>query len=375
VRIANVESLLVGGAHYVRITTDDGTTGIGQSACWAYPEAVDGVLRTFARYLVGQDPLRIEHHWSHLYRMGPFRGSVLGGAVSAVDIALWDIKGKRFQAPVWELLGGRCRDRVRLHLLLLAGGSADAVAAEVLRAAGEGYTAVKFDPVPANCQDLALSRLIQATVDVVSAAREAAGDEIDLILELHRKLTPLQALPLIEELARFRPLFVEDPIQIDSIQTQAEIAARVSVPLAYGERLHTIWEFRELLARGGSQYVRPDVGLAGGLTHCRKIAAIAESHHAAVCTHNFLGPVLTSASVHLDVSIPNVITQEYLEDDEHHHPEAFPGRVQREGGYLLVPEAPGLGISLDESKVGAHAPAVDVTRAPRRLDGSIATAV
>jgi galactonate dehydratase len=374
-KIENVESLIAGGSQYVRITTDDGTTGIGQSGCWAYPEAVDGVLQHFSRYLIGQDPLRIEHHWSHLYRMGPFRGSVVSGAVSAVDIALWDIKGKRFGAPIWELMGGRCRDRVRIHLLLEAGGSPDAIAQAAARAAADGYTAIKFDPLPENCQDLSQARLIRDTLEVVDAARSAIGDDVDIVLELHRKLTPLQALPLIDELARFHPLFVEDPIQIDSIQSQAEIAARVSVPVANGERLNTIWEFRELLARGGTQYVRPDLGLAGGLTHGKKIAALAESYHAAVVTHNFLGPVLTAASVHLDIAIPNVVTQEYIEMDERHHPAAFRGRVVREGGYLLAPEAPGLGIELDETKLGDPFPGIDIQSMVRRLDGSIAAAV
>lgn len=375
-QIARVESLLAGGAHYVRITTDDGTTGIGQSACWAYPEAVHAVVKHFSRYLIGQDPLRVEHHWSHLYRMGPFRGSILGGAVSAVDIALWDIKGKRFQAPIWELLGGRSRDRVRIHLLLLEpDGSPDSIARACTRAAADGYTAIKFDPLPANCQDLSQARLIRSALEVVDAARTAVGDDVDLVLELHRKLTPLQAMPLIGELAQFRPLFVEDPIQIDSIQSQAEIAARLTTPVANGERLNTIWEFRELLARGGTQFVRPDLGQAGGLTHCKKIAAIAESYHAAVVTHNFLGPVLTAASVHLDICIPNVVTQEYIELDEHHHPDAFRGRVVREGGYLLAPEAPGLGIELDETKIVGSFPGVDLLAAPRRIDGSIAAAV
>jgi galactonate dehydratase len=375
-RIANVESLLVGGSHYVRITTDDGTVGIGQSACWAYPEAVDGVMGHFGRYLVGQDPLRIEHHWSHLYRMGPFRGSILGGAVSAVDIALWDIKGKRYGAPVWDLLGGRCRDRVRIHLLIEAEGSADVIAAACAKAAADGYTAVKFDPLPDNSHDLSQARLIRETVEVVDAARTAVGDDVDLVLELHRRLSPLQALPLIDELARFRPLFVEDPIQIDSIQSQGELASRTSVPLANGERLNTIWEFRELLARGGSQYVRADLGLAGGLTHCKKIAAIAESYHAAVITHNFLGPVATAASVHLAISIPNVVTQEYIERDERHHPGAFRGRVVREGGYLLAPEGPGLGIELDETKLEGAWPAIDLEATTlRRADGSIASAI
>src|SRR5579864_6072212 len=142
-KIAEVESLLLNGAHFVRITTDQGQVGLGQSACWAYPAAVDAVVRTFRGYLLGQDARQIERHWQHLYRMGPFRGSVLSGAVSAIDIALWDIKGQIFQAPSWELLGGKYRDRVRLHLLM-GGDSADAVAANAVAAAKEGFTAIKF---------------------------------------------------------------------------------------------------------------------------------------------------------------------------------------------------------------------------------------
>ena len=196
-----------------------------------------------------------------------------------------------------------------------------------------------------------------------------------MIVELHRKLTPLQAPPLIEALAPFRPLFVEDPIQIDSIQSQAEIARRLTVPIANGERLTSIWEFRELLVGGGAQYVRPDVGLAGGLTHCRKIAAIAESFHAVIVTHNFLGPVLTAASVHLDVAVPNFVVQEYSKVDEQ-LAGAFPGTLRREGGYLPVPEKPGLGVTLDEKKLAelGH-PLWDPRRAPLRADGSVALAV
>jgi galactonate dehydratase len=195
-------------------------------------------------------------------------------------------------------------------------------------------------------------------------------------VELHRKLTPLQAVPLSEALTPFRPLFIEDPVQIDSIQSQAEIARRITSAVGNGERMHSIWEFRELLTYGGSQYVRPDVGLAGGLTHTKKIAALAESFHAAVVTHNFLGPVLTAASVHLDVSIPNFLVQEYSRGDEGALSAAFPGTLRRSGGYLEVPERPGLGVTLDESRLEAPGQArLDPTRLPLRADGSVAYAV
>jgi galactonate dehydratase len=373
-KIERVDSLPIGGGYYVRITTDDGLSGVGQSAAWGYPQAVDQVVQSFATYLVGQDPMRIEHHWQYLYRMAPFRGNVVSGAVSAVDIALWDLKGQRLQVPIWELLGGRCRDKVRLHLLM-GGGTADDVHRKAKEAAAEGFTAVKFDPLPAGFQDLTLEGLVATAVEQVAAAREAVGREVDIIVELHRKLTPLQALPLCEALTQFRPLFVEDPIQIDSIESQAQIARRLTSPIGNGERMGSIWEFRELLVAGGAQYVRPDVGLAGGLSHCKKIAAIAESFHAAVVTHNFLGPVLTAASVHLDVSIPNFVVQEYSKVDEQ-RAEAFPGTLKREGGYLPVPEAPGLGVRIDDAKLAAigRAPG-EGRRLPLRADGSVAYSV
>jgi galactonate dehydratase len=376
-KIAEVESLLLRGAHFVRITTDQGLVGLGQSACWAYPEAVDAVMGAFRGYLLGQDPRQIERHWQHLYRMGPFRGSILSGAVSAVDIALWDIKGQILQAPIWELLGGKYRDRVRLHLLM-DGATPAEIHANSRAAADDGFTAIKFDPIPNGYGDLTQDALIRGTVERVGAAREAVKGEVDIILELHRKLTPLQALPVIEAIAQFNPLFVEDPVQIDSIVSQAEVARRVSTPVANGERLHTIWEFRELLVYGGSQYVRPDVGLAGGLTHTRKIAAIAESFHAAVVTHNFLGPVLTAAAVHLDTAIPNFIVQEYARTDESKKWSGFEGTLRRQGGYLIPPEVPGLGIKLVDSTVSeplgprGNTPLHDI---PLRSDGSIAYAV
>jgi galactonate dehydratase len=255
-RIAEVNSLVLGGAHFVQITTDSGLIGLGQSASWSYPDATNAVVQTFRAYLVGQDPLRIDHHWQHLYRMGPFRGSVLSGAISAVDIALWDIKGQHYQAPIWDLLGGKLRNRVRLYLLLYAKTPDDA--ASMSRSAAEqGFTAVKIDPIPDGYGDMTQAALIAGVVERVAAARDAVKRDVDIMLEFHRKLTPLQALPVIEAVAQFHPFFVEDPIQIDSIVSQAEIARRVSTPIANGERLHTVWEFRELLCHGGRSLPLP----------------------------------------------------------------------------------------------------------------------
>lgn len=373
-KIESVDSIRFGDGHFVRIVTDSGTVGTGQSACWAYPNAVAEVVDSFRNYLRGQDPLRIEHHWQHLYRMGPFRGSILGGALSAVDIALWDIKGQHLQTPIWNLLGGKCRERIRLCLLISA-GTTEEIVANARAAATEGFTAVKFVPLPPEYQNMALARVTAAIVETVAAVREAVGLDVDLIIELNRRFTPLQAPSIVGALEEFRPLFVEDPIQIDSIVSQGDLARRLDPPLAVGERLHTIWEFREVLAYGGPQYCRPDVGLAGGLTHCKKIAAVAEAFHATVATHNFLGPILTTASIHLDTAIPNFLVQEYSRVDEGPALAAFPGALRRRGGYLDVPDQPGLGVRLDESHPDPLRVVDDIPAIPFRSDGSVALSV
>lgn len=380
-KIEKVEGLLIGsdllGANYVvRITTDSGLTGVGQSGAWGFPDATQKVVEQYSEWLVGQDPLRIEFIQQYLYRMRPFRGNIVSGALSAIDIALWDIKGKHYGAPVWDLLGGMVRDKVRLHLLL-KGGNPDEIGSYARIAAEEGFTALKFDPLQNGYQDQTLARLIEGARDMGAAAREAVGLDVDLIFELHRKLTPMQGLAVAEALAEFRPLFIEDPIQIDSVMLQGELARRFSFPLANGERMNTIWEVRDLLAAGGPQYVRPDLGVAGGITMVKKIAALAESYHSALVTHNFQGPLITAAAIHVDVSIPNFITQEYLQLDESPRPAdaVYRTACRREGGYMIPPEVPGIGIELDEELLGKAPPAYMPTTSLLRHDGSPALAI
>lgn len=375
-KIESVESTVLGSAHYVRLVTDDGTVGVGQSGCWAYPDAVDAVIKTFTAYLVGQDPRLIEHHWHHLYRMGPFRGAVLTAAVSAVDIALWDIAGKRLGAPIYELLGGPTRNKIRLHLLL-SGGSIEKTVNHAKWAVDEGFTAVKFDPIPDDAQRLSLPTLIEETTRRAGAVRDVVGNDVDLIFELHRKLTALQSSPVMDALTRFHPLFIEDPLQIDNLSAQARVAATYRGPVGVGERLHTIWEFNDILALGGPQFVRPDLGMGGGISHVKKIAAVAEAHGSTLVTHNCLGPVLTAAAAHIDASIPNFVVQEYSPfDDILATSPGITSHFRREGGWLLLAEAPGLGVDLDWDNL----PMVDfvgrpVHNIPYGEDGSVSYAV
>ena len=383
-KIERVESILAGNSQIVRVITDNGLIGVGQSACWGYLEATDAVVKKFADYLVGKDPLDIEHHWQYMYRMGPFRGSVISGAVSAVDIALWDIKGKALEAPVWQLLGGKVRDKIRLHLLMGGirpdaadqGTTPEGIRLNSRDAAEEGYTAIKIDPLPDGFQSMTLPRLIHDTRENVAAMREGAGLDVDIILEIHRKLTPMNAIALAEQLIEFSPLFYEDPIQIDSVKSQGEIAKLTKLPVANGERMHSIWEFRELFEAGGSQYVRPDLGLGGGVTGVKKIAGLAESCHSALVTHNFLGPVLTAAACNIDTSIPNFLTQEYSMEDEQPFNAIFNSSWKRDGGFISVPDTPGIGIDLEVESLKSQ-PYVprDLQVIPMRTDGSVGYSV
>ena len=383
-KIERVESILAGNSQIVRVITDNGLIGVGQSACWGYLEATDAVVKKFADYLVGKDPLDIEHHWQYMYRMGPFRGSVISGAVSAVDIALWDIKGKALEAPVWQLLGGKVRDKIRLHLLMGGirpdaadqGTTPEGIRLNSRDAAEEGYTAIKIDPLPDGFQSMTLPRLIHDTRENVAAMREGAGLDVDIILEIHRKLTPMNAIALAEHLIEFSPLFYEDPIQIDSVKSQGEIAKLTKLPVANGERMHSIWEFRELFEAGGSQYVRPDLGLGGGVTGVKKIAGLAESYHSALVTHNFLGPVLTAAACNIDTSIPNFLTQEYSMEDEQPFNAIFNSSWKRDGGFVSVPDTSGNEIDLEVESLKSQ-PYVprDLQVIPMRTDGSVGYSV
>ena len=325
-KIAEVESLVVGGGQFVRITTDSAWSGPARRPA--------GVPRR--RRPGGPDVQAVPDRPGPAPDRAPLAvpvppgavpGSVLSGAVSAVDIALWDVKGQHYQAPIWELLGGRCRDKIRLHLLM-GGGTPEQVHAKAKAAAEEGFTAIKWDPIPAGFQNMSLAALIGGAVDQVAAAREAVGRDVDIILELHRKLTPLQAIPLCHALAEFRPLLIEDPAQIDSIQSRPRSRPGSTAPWRTASGCTRSGSSASCWWPGGAQYVRRRRP-GRRITHMKKIAAVAESFHAGMVPHNFLGPILTAASVHVDTSIPNFTVQEYSKVDE--QAVAFPGHAQARG--------------------------------------------
>jgi galactonate dehydratase len=372
-RIESVEAIPAGSACYVRVTADDGTHGIGESTFFGWPTAVAEIVKSFEPYLQGRDPLDVEQHWLALYRALSFRGMAVTGAISAVDQALWDLKGKHFDAPVWQLLGGRARRAVRA-MRVVDTGTADEVVAAARRAVeAEGYTALKILLFQHEHHLLRQAARIDDLVSRFAAIRETVGWEIDLGVELHRNMTAGDAVLLCAELARFRPLFVEDPIPPDSVAGLRAFAAKVGLPVAAGERNTTIWEFAEYLERPGVAYVRPDVGIAGGITHVKKICALAESVNAGVLPPAVpSGPVAVAAHVQLGMCVPNWELQEHVPQDAPAWTDLVDSVIEVRDGYLIAPDRPGLGIDLVDAGLAKHPPRfADLSHTPLREDGSV----
>jgi galactonate dehydratase len=375
IRIETVEAIPGGRSCFVRVTAEDGTQGIGEATFFGWPAAVAPIVASFGEYLRGRDALDVEHHWLALYRALCFRGMAVSSAISAIDQALWDLKGKRFDAPVWQLLGGRARAAVRAMRVLDVPGSLDEMVAAARQATEqEGYTALKVILFTDGHHGMRQAARIEDLVARLAAIRETVGWEIDLGVELHRNMVAGDAALLCDELARLRPLFVEDPIPPDSVVAMRAFAARVGVPIAAGERNTTIWEFAEYLERPGVDYIRPDVGIAGGITHVKKICALAESVHAGVLPHAVpSGPVAVAAHVALGMCVPNWELQEHVPQDGPQWTDVVDRVIEVRDGYLLAPDRPGLGIELDDAGVARHPPlAAQLGDGHLREDGSVA---
>lgn len=371
-KIAQLETFVANASVFVRLTTDTGLRGIGESTAFAFPRAVVEVIRSLEGYLLGSDPLEVEKHWLAMYRACGWRGITLGGALSAIDQALWDLRGHHYEEPVWQLLGGRSRRGVRA-MLVIPTGTTEEVVAGAVAAQQAGYTAIKVLLHQHEHHAMRHAQRIEDLVGRCRSIRAAVGNEMDLGIELHRNLQPGNSVALINELAQFRPLFVEDPIPPDSVLSFGEVSAKVGVPMAAGERNTTIYEFREYIEHAGISFVRPDIGVAGGFTHVRKICAMAEAHHQGVIPHAVpSGPVATMAHVHLGLSVPNWEVQEHVEQDR----PPFDQMVDRvpllEDGYFYPFDAPGLGQELNDDFL-ADAPVVTFPVLPDlREDGSVA---
>ena len=375
-KITKVEALSVDRFLFVKVHTDAGITGIGESGSWGFLEASKAAIEKFGRYLVGEDPLRIEHHWQYMYRFAHFRGAAIMGALSAIDIALWDIAGKHFDVPAYQLMGGAVRDKARVYYHVL-GDTREKLVEGVKAAREDGFTAVGH-LTPFLDEDRSIPYFkthvdkIEDAIDAVRQYREAAGDKVDICVEIHRQLTPAEAIVLAKGIEQYHPMFYEDPTLPDNLDAMALIASKISIPIATGERIHSIHEFQMLLQRNAVQYVRPDVCMAGGLTHSKKIAALAESQYVGVIPHNPLGPVSTAACLQLAACIPNFAIQEYpLGEHEPPKSEIVKTPLQVEDGFLLIPDGPGIGIELADDALERFPETPREVETRLHVDGSV----
>ncbi|MFA0740400.1 MAG: hypothetical protein DFNUSKGM_000506 [Candidatus Fervidibacter sacchari] len=344
-RISDVEVVQAGVYLFVKVTTDEGIIGWGEGLPDNF-RSVAAFVDECRRFLIGQNPFQIEHLWQTLFRGFFWKGGFVHcSAISAIEMALWDIKGKAMGVPVYELLGGKVRDRIRLYAHI-GGETLDDLRRSAELRLKQGFTAVKFCPIEP-MRPLEGPKLIRQAVERVKAVREVLGWENDLMLDLHGRTTPAVAILLAEEVAPYKPMWIEEPCQPLNVDALAEVAYRSPVPIATGERLFTRWQFREVLEKRAAAVLQPDPCICGGIFELRKIAAMAETYYVGIAPHNPYGPINTAAALRLAACIPNFVIQEHVTLGEGFLKQPF----EQVNGYVAVPEGIGLCAEPDEDKI------------------------
>ncbi len=337
----------------VKITTDNGIVGWGETTLEGKPKSTWAAVEELAEYFVGKDPLRIEHHWQHVYRSAFFRGgNVLMSALSGIDQALWDIAGKHYNVPAYMLLGGAVRDRIRVYAHWGIRGQSDEALASARNRLdmllAKGYTAFKAGPGGTWRAHEPPAR-IDAFVKDAYTMREWVGDEVELCFDFHGKMTPGLAIEVCGQLAGMRPMFVEEPIPQENVDALKEVSDHVPFPIATGERLLSRWEFREIFEKQAVSYIQPDGSHAGGITELKKIANMAEVYYIHIMPHCAIGPVAFSACMQVDAVVPNFLVQEQIDVGLGEGLLVEPWQVV--DGHVELPTKPGLGFELIESEV------------------------
>jgi galactonate dehydratase len=357
---------------FVKIYTNEGLVGLGEGSVTSKEATIAAAIHEHERMIVGKDPTQIEMLWQSMYRWPRWRGGpVLNSAISAVEIALWDILGKLLDAPIYRLLGGAARERIRLYVH--GGGTTPETAAEAIGKAKErGYNALKTGPLVAEGETIQRPWDLKRAVAVIEAMRRAAGDRFDIMIDAHGLLNPVMAMEYANAVAPYRPMFLEEPIQPEDLDMMQWLGQHTNVPLATGERLFTKFGFKDLISRHLVSYVQPDVVHAGGISECKKIAAMAEANFIDVALHNPQSLVSTLASLHIDASTPNCVIQETTGERPEWVLDLFNGvDVSIKNGYAELPEKPGLGCELNERVAAAH-PYQPVNRPAMKFeDGSV----
>lgn len=375
-KISNIECYPVWSGErnflFIVVDTDEGIYGVGEAGITGRELAVIGVIEHFKPLLIGQDPGRIEHIWQMLFRGGFFPAQrIATSAMAAIDIALWDIKGKSLGVPIYELLGGLVRDKVVCYPHNVSHiTEVQALVESCLQTKEEGWKFVRLF-LPSDGNILEPRQSVLASIKQLHAVREAVGDEIEIIFDVHTRLDLPDVVWLCREIESARPFFIEDPVRCENPNSFKTLRPRVHVPIAAGEQFNSKWEFRELIEEEWIDYARVDLCIAGGITEAKKIMGWCETHYIKMAVHNPLGPISSAACLQLNLACPNFGVQEQPLKTGTVLTDVVPIQPEWKDGYLLPPTRPGLGIEFDRDAAMKHPFQMAELPQLRRLDGSV----
>lgn len=341
---------------FVKVYTDEGIDGVGEATLEYKEKALLGAVEHIKEYLVGKDPFQIEKHWHTIYRDAYWRGgAVLMSALSAVEMALWDILGKALNVPVYQLLGGKTNDKVRIYVNGWFAGAREPeeFGQKAAAAVKRGVTAMKWDPFGKNYMTISNSELEKA-IRCVAAVREAVGNDIDLLVEGHGRFNIPTAIKIAKELEPFKPMLFEEPVPPDNLQALKEVKEKSPVPISAGERLYTRWDYLNMFDLMAADYIQPDISHAGGIGELKKIAAEAECRYISFAPHNPSGPVANAATLQLAAACPNFEILEIMHSDVVWRKDITDEALVYQDGCIMIPDKPGLGIELNEEACLAH---------------------
>jgi galactonate dehydratase len=364
---------------FLKIETDEGIVGWGEPIVEGKAHTVQAAVEELSGYLIGKDPLNIEDHWQVMYRGGFYRGgAILMSAIAGIDQALWDIKGKYHDAPIYQLMGGACRQRMKVYSWI-GGDRPTDVGQAALDAQAAGFTAVKMNGTE-ELQYVDSYAKIDQVLERVAAVRSAAGPHMGIGIDFHGRVHKPMAKILAKELEPFRPLFIEEPVLPENNEALREIANATHIPIATGERMFSRWEFKKLLADGYVDIIQPDVSHAGGITECKKIASMAEAYDIALAPHCPLGPIALAACLQVDATCHNAFIQEQSLGIHYNQGNDLLDYITDKSvfaytdGFVAIPNGPGLGIEINEEHVRKMAAVGHDWKNPvwRHEDGSVA---
>ena len=364
-RISKVTPMVLGtewrNLTIVKVETDEGLVGVGECRALNRTDGVLGYLSEAApRYVIGEDPFNVERLVARMFREDFGRaGEIIMTVIALIEVACWDIIGKALNQPVYRLLGGAVRDNIKGYANGWYTGerTAEEFHAAAKRVLDKGYKALKFDPFGAGFYEMERAEKIYV-IGLVEAVRDAVGPDVEILIEMHGRFNPVTAVEFARELARFKPSWLEEPVPPENLAAQkkaADAIAPLGIPVATGERLHTMYEYRELFELQACDIIQPDITHFGGILNTKKLAAWAEAYYILVAPHNVGGPISTAAALHLAACTPNFKIQEHFNDfAEAYVKDAAPGNPEIEDGYFALPSGPGLGVTLDEDVVAAN---------------------